>query len=154
MSSILVTGASGFIGSFIVEEALNRNFEVWAGVRASSSKRYLKDSRIHFFTADFSNPTKLTAALSNHNESHGKFDIVVHCAGVTKCIEKSDFNKVNYGQTKLLADTLRMLDMTPEQFIYISTLSIFGSIHEKNYEPIREDDEMVPNTAYGLSKRK
>src|SRR5574344_2124544 len=115
MSSILITGASGFIGSFIVEEALNRNFEVWAGVRASSSKRYLKDSRIHFFTADFSNPTKLTEALSNHKESHGKFDIVVHCAGVTKCIEKSDFNNVFYGPATSVTYTLSMLDVPPIQ---------------------------------------
>ena len=33
---ILVTGASGFIGSFIVEEALRREMEVWAAVRKSS----------------------------------------------------------------------------------------------------------------------
>lgn len=154
MASILITGASGFIGSFIVEEALSRNFEVWAGVRATSSKRYLQDPRIHFFTADFSNATALSKALVEHKQQFGKFDIVVHCAGVTKCVDKSDFNKVNFGQTKLLADTLRLHDMVPSQFIYISTLSIFGAIHEANYESIKEDDEMEPNTAYGLSKRK
>ena len=48
MASILITGASGFIGSFIVEEALSRNFEVWAGGRATRSKRYLQDPRIHY----------------------------------------------------------------------------------------------------------
>ena len=40
MESILITGASGFIGSFIVEEALKRKFGVWAGIRSSSSKQY------------------------------------------------------------------------------------------------------------------
>lgn len=154
MASILVTGASGFIGSFIVEEALNRGFDVWAGVRATSSKKFLKDERIKFFTTDFSNPTRLSATLVAHKEQYGKFDVIVHCAGVTKCVNKDDFNKVNFGQTKLLADTLRMLDMVPKQFIYISTLSIFGAIHEKNYEPICEHDDMEPNTAYGISKQK
>ena len=33
MDKILITGASGFIGSFIVEEALRRDMEVWAAVR-------------------------------------------------------------------------------------------------------------------------
>ena len=45
---ILVTGASGFIGSFIVEEALRRDMEVWAAVRKSSSRKYLTDERINF----------------------------------------------------------------------------------------------------------
>ena len=35
---ILITGASGFIGSFIVAEALKRGFETWAAIRKSSSK--------------------------------------------------------------------------------------------------------------------
>ena len=32
---ILITGAGGFIGGFIVEEALSRGYETWAGVRLS-----------------------------------------------------------------------------------------------------------------------
>ena len=45
---ILITGASGFIGSFIVEEALRQGFDTWAVVRKSSSKAYLQDERINF----------------------------------------------------------------------------------------------------------
>jgi len=37
MKKILITGASGFIGSFIVEEALRRGMETWAVVRRTSS---------------------------------------------------------------------------------------------------------------------
>ena len=48
MESVLITGASGFIGSFIVEEALKRRFGVWAGIRSTSSKKYLKNRKIHF----------------------------------------------------------------------------------------------------------
>ena len=43
---VLVTGASGFIGSFIVEEGLARGYEMWASVRKSSSRQYLQDERI------------------------------------------------------------------------------------------------------------
>ena len=45
---ILITGASGFIGGFLVEEALRRGYETWAGIRAGSSKAHLQDKRIHF----------------------------------------------------------------------------------------------------------
>ena len=44
--------------------------------------------------------------------------------------------------------------MIPKQFIFISTLSVFGPVHEKTYEPISENDVPLPNTAYGLSKLK
>jgi dihydroflavonol-4-reductase len=154
MESILITGASGFIGSFIVEEALKRGYDVWAGIRRTSSKHYLKDSKIHFFVTDFSSPKQLAADMSDYKEQNGSFDYVIHCAGVTKCIDKNDFEKVNFLQTKLLVDTLMSLDMVPKQFIYISTLSIFGAVHEKDYLPISEDDAMIPNTQYGISKRK
>ena len=45
---ILITGASGFIGGFLVKEALRRGYETWAGVRATSSRENLQDERIHF----------------------------------------------------------------------------------------------------------
>ena len=62
MESILITGASGFIGSFIVEEALKRKFGVWAGVRSSSSREYLRDRKIHFLELDFAHPNELAPA--------------------------------------------------------------------------------------------
>lgn len=154
MESVLVTGASGFIGSFIVEEALRRGFGVWAGIRSSSSREYLQDRKIHFLELDFAHPNELRAQLSGHKGTYSKFDYIIHCAGVTKCVDKSDFERVNYLQTKYFIDTLRELNMIPKQFIFISTLSVFGPIREKNYTPITEEDTPMPNTAYGLSKLK
>ena len=65
---ILITGASGFIGSFIVEEALSRGFETWAGVRTSSSREYLQDNRIHFLDLDFSSEDNLFEAFCLHEQ--------------------------------------------------------------------------------------
>ena len=154
MASILITGASGFIGSFIVEEALKRKFAVWAGIRSSSSKKYLRERKIHFLELDFAHPNELRAQLSGHKGTYNKFDYIVHCAGLTKCRDKKEFDLVNYLQTKYFVDTLRELNMVPKQFIYISTLSVFGPVHEKDYAPIKETDICAPNTSYGLSKLK
>lgn len=154
MESILITGASGFIGSFIVEEALERKFGVWAGVRSSSSREYLRNRKIHFLELDFAHPNELRAQLSGHKGTYNKFDYIIHCAGVTKCVNKNDFDHVNYLQTKYFVDTLRELNMIPKQFIFISTLSVFGPVQEKTYAPISENDTPQPNTAYGLSKLK
>ena len=154
MESVLITGASGFIGSFIVEEALKRKFGVWAGIRPTSSKRYLKNRKIHFLELDFAHPNELRAQLSGHKGTYSKFDYIIHCAGVTKCSDKKTFDYVNYLQTKYFIDTLKELNMVPKQFIYISTLSVFGPVREKDYTPISGEDTPMPNTAYGLSKLK
>ncbi len=154
MASILVTGASGFIGSFIVEEALKRRFSVWAGIRSSSSKKYLQDRKIHFLELDFAHPNELHAQLSGHKGTYSRFDYIVHCAGVTKCANKKEFDFVNYLQTRYFIDTLKELNMVPKQFIYVSSLSVYGAVREKDYTPIEETDTPEPNTAYGLSKLK
>lgn len=150
---ILVTGASGFIGSFIVEEGLSRGYEVWAGIRGSSSRKFLGDGRISFIELDFSSIARLKEQLAAFRQEHGGWDYIVHAAGVTKCLDKKDFFKVNYEGTRNLIDALAALGMSPRKFIYLSSLSVFGPVREKQpYEPIMESDTPCPNTAYGESK--
>ena len=145
---ILITGASGFIGSFIVEEALRRGFETWAAVRRSSSRKYLQDDRIHFIELDLSSQEVLEAQLKGM-----AFDYVVHAAGATKCLHKQDFFRINTEGTKNLVNALVSLQMPLKRFVFISSLSIMGAIREQQpYEEIRETDEPKPNTAYGKSK--
>lgn len=74
--NILITGASGFIGSFIVEEALRRGMDVWAAVRKTSSRKYLTDPRINFIELDLGSQSRLVEQLTGLC-----FDYVVHAAG-------------------------------------------------------------------------
>lgn len=145
---ILITGASGFIGSFIVEEALRRGFETWAAVRKSSSRAFLQDKRIHFIELDFSSETQMTEQLTGL-----QFDYIVHAAGVTKCLDKADFHRINTEGTQHLVRVLLALQMRIKRFVYISSLSIMGAIREQQpYTEILESDVAKPNTAYGKSK--
>jgi nucleoside-diphosphate-sugar epimerase len=145
---ILITGASGFIGSFIVEEALKRGFETWAAVRKSSSREWLKDERIHFIELNLSSKAQLVEQLRGMD-----FDYVVHAAGVTKCLNKADFHRINTEGTKNLAEALLEVKMPLKRFVFVSSLSIFGAIKEQEpYEEIRESDTPQPNTEYGRSK--
>ena len=145
---ILITGASGFIGSFIVEEALKKGFDTWAAVRKSSSKEYLKDERINFIELNLSSKAQLIEQLRGHN-----FDYVIHAAGVTKCLNKQDFHRINTEGTKNLLDAILELQMPLKRFVFVSSLSIFGAIKEQQpYDEIRETDTPHPNTEYGRSK--
>lgn len=151
---ILITGASGFIGSFLVEKALEEGYETWAGVRKSSSREYLKDDRIQFLDLNFGDKNKLKEQLSDFKEKYGKFDYVVHNAGVTKCLDAEDFDKINFRYTANLIDALRKVEAVPDKFVLMSSLSAFGVGDEENYTPIKITDTPNPNTAYGKSKLK
>ena len=145
---ILITGASGFIGSFIVEEALKRGFDTWAAIRKSSSRAWLQDERIHLIELNLSSKAQLTEQLRGQD-----FDYVVHAAGVTKCLNKADFHRINTEGTKNLVDALLDVGMPLKRFVFVSSLSIFGAIREQQpYEAIRESDTPQPNTEYGRSK--
>ena len=148
MKKILITGASGFIGSAIVNKALDLGMEVWAAVRHSSSKQYLQDKRINFIELDLSSAQQMTQALSKL-----RFDYVVHAAGLTKALRQADFFSVNTEGTKHLVEALKNSNQELQRFVYMSSLSVFGAIKEQMpYQPIKETDIPRPNTAYGKSK--
>ncbi len=151
---ILITGASGFIGSFLVEKALQKGYEVWAGIRKSSSREYLQDSRIQFIDLNFGDKNRLKNQLTEFVNEHGKFDYVIHNAGVTKCLNSADFDRVNFQYTANLIDALKETDSIPKKFVLMSSLSAFGLGDEINYTPIKLSDTPHPNTAYGISKLK
>lgn len=149
---VLVTGASGFIGNFLIKEALRKGYDVWAGVRATSNLEGLQANNINLIELDFAHPATLKVQLADFKETNSRWDYIIHTAGATKCKNKNDFEKVNYQGTKNFIDVLSQLDMVPAKFIYLSSLSVFGPIREKDLLPILEEDAPEPNTAYGLSK--
>lgn len=172
---ILITGASGFIGSFLAERALAEGMDVWAGVRATSSRRYLDDARLHFTTLNFDDEHSLRSTFEAAKRDFGAWDVIVHAAGVTKSRFKHDFFRVNYDGTRRMVTALRDADAVPRQFVYLSSLSVLGAIRENPverhslgvsqeqadrcgalrtsiYSPMMPDDMPVPNTAYGMSK--
>ena len=147
-NSILITGATGFIGSFIAEEALRRGMDVWVAVRQTSSREYLQDTRIHFLELDLNSTERMMEQMAGLS-----FDYVVHAAGITKSTDASDFYRINTEGTKNLVQALVHLGINLSRFVYISSLSVCGPVREEvPHTEIKEDDEPQPNTIYGKSK--
>lgn len=147
MKKVLVTGASGFIGSTLVDRLLEAGtYDVYAGVRKSSDRKYLQNSRIKFMDVAFSSPEKLKQQLSEEN-----FDCIFHFAGLTKAKHLDDFEKVNFGLTKNLVDAI---DPQKTKLIYLSSFAAHGPGEEVHFTKAKTSDENKPNTAYGKSKLK
>ena len=124
---ILITGASGFIGSFLCEESLKRGFSTWAALRATSSRRWLQKPDLQFITLDLTNRTALRQQLKGCGV---RFDVVIHAAGATKCLKAEEFDFHNYQCTRNLVEALMEADLMPHQLIYLSSLSAtYGSTY-------------------------
>ena len=149
---VLITGASGFIGRFLVEEALQRGFEVWAGVRTTSSLKYLPEEKIRRIDLKYHDSEALSIQLAEHVRQYGAWDFVIHNAGLTKATRQSDFFMVNAEYTKRLLAALSQPDCRPKKFLLMSSLSTFGGGNKKTLAPIRLDDPQKPDTVYGKSK--
>lgn len=147
-SKILITGASGFIGSHLVEEALGRKgLEVYAGLRPTSKRTYLKDERIRFVELEWSDPGRLKAQLS-----HYRFDYIIHNAGTTAAPSRELFFNVNTGMVQTFADALMATGVLPQKFTFISSVAAFGPADDSNAEYLCSDMVPRPITAYGESK--
>ena len=154
MKKVLVVGAGGFAGGFICEECLRRGWQVWAGVRETTSRRYLRDERLKFTVLDFDRPETLAEALRNSLGEDGKWDYIIYNLGATKCLNFADFNRINYLYLQYFTEALKESGLVPEKLLYISSLSAMGPCDEKGYAPYTEGMIPMANTRYGASKLK
>jgi nucleoside-diphosphate-sugar epimerase len=137
--NLLITGASGFIGSYLVESALRKG-----------NKQWLTDPSIHFLEFDFKNDQTLDHAIREFTERFGKIDYVIHNAGVTRANKNEEYNQVNCDNTIRLVHALQRNNQVPEKFVLISSLAAYGPA--KNEAPVKATDIKTPLTAYGRSK--
>ncbi len=152
--TLLVIGAGGFIGGFIAAEGLRRGYDVWAGVRKSTSRRYLADPRLRFVVLDYDDPDQVEATIRENAPSPHGWDNIIWNLGATKCADFSQFNLVNFLYPRTFVELLRRNGLVPEKFLYVSSLSALGPGDEKGYSPMTSHTVPNPNTRYGLSKIK
>ena len=141
MTRVLVTGASGFIGSHIVEALTASGFLVRALVRRSSSLSFIGRAEPAF--GDVTDFQSLRQALDGVQG-------VVHCAGLTKALSLEEYRRVNRDGTDNLLRACRAASPTPERIVVLSSLAAYGP--SRNGQPKREDDERLPVSYYGRSK--
>lgn len=151
MANILITGANGFIGSFLVEKGIQQGHTIYAAIRKTSSIKYLQDERIKFIYIQLDNRNAMTQQWEQLKKEGVSFDFVIHNAGATKVMDNADFDRINNGYTQNLVHSLADANMKPQKFVFMSSLAAYGPAKDCS-NPIQIDDTPHPVTHYGQSK--
>lgn len=141
MADILITGATGFVGSHFVEAIARRGLAARAVVRPSSDVSVLERFGIGTVAADLGDADALRRAVADAHT-------VVHLAAATRALRVGTFHEVNAAGTVRLVDAMEE-DGGGRRLVYLSSLAAAGPARGR---AVGSDDEPMPLTAYGRSK--
>ena len=140
---ILVTGASGFIGSGLVSALTDAGHDVCALMRPSASSDFLKGVKFTRLAGDLGDQESLVRACQN-------MDVVYHAAGLTQARNKEEYFRYNAEATKNLANAA--IKCGVKKFIFISSLAAAGP--SIGLSPRTETESDTPVSMYGESKQR
>jgi nucleoside-diphosphate-sugar epimerase len=141
---VLLTGASGFVGSHVLESLGHRGISSVILLRQSSDRSFLgpPNSLVEARYGSISDPASLSSAMDGVTH-------VVHCAGATKARKVQGFYEANQIGTRNVIEAANSLKGM-RRVVHLSSLAAAGpGTAEK---PVRESDPTHPVSHYGRSK--
>jgi len=138
---VLITGASGFIGTRLRDELLSAGSDVVAIRRPGSPTAKAGRS----VEADYASMSDLEGVIAAETP-----DYVLHVAGVTKGSSYEDFRVGNVMPTRNLLTALHKEHPETKRFVLVSSLAAYGP--SATTAPHREQDPPRPIEHYGESK--
>ncbi|MFB0566681.1 MAG: NAD-dependent epimerase/dehydratase family protein [Candidatus Aminicenantaceae bacterium] len=141
----LVTGASGFIGSHLVETLVERNWKVTCFVRKESRTDFLKNLPLTIFVGHAENSESLKRAVD-------KQDYIFHLAGRIMSASRKTYELANYLLTKNLLEACLIKNSGLKRFVFVSSVSAAGPSLPGYYSD--ESQPCAPNSEYGRTKLK
>ncbi len=137
---VLITGGTGFVGSHVVDVALEEGYTVRCTVRAHSRTRWLESKPVERVEADLTEGD-LAAAVQG-------VDAVIHCAGLTRGSRVALFAANHAGTAALLDACLQRSE--PPRFVLCSSQAAAGPGTLGRART--EADPPEPTSDYGRSK--
>ncbi|GHE46071.1 NAD-dependent epimerase/dehydratase family protein [Sphingobacterium griseoflavum] len=143
---ILITGASGFVGSHLAQAAADAGHEVHAAVRKSSDLTAIKSCVRQFVYPNFDDMEELRNFFDTQ-----RYDYVIHAAALTKAKSEKEMYAVNVGVTERLLHGAFHSVAPPQRFVFVSSLAAIGPVA---YDAeITDEAPYSPITRYGRSKQ-
>jgi dihydroflavonol-4-reductase len=142
---VLLTGASGFVGSHVLDSLRRRNISVALLLRPGSSRAFLQPHlpAVTIHAGSIGEPESLRQALDG--VSH-----IIHCAGCVKAARVEDFYNINQVGTRALVAAANSTGARIKRFVFVSSLAAAGPASANR--PRRETEEPQPVSEYGRSK--
>lgn len=137
-----ITGATGFIGSHLVDGLIEDNHEVYVLARKESNTSKI-NSKSNLINIDLYNVDDLKNKLSD-------LEVIVHCGGALFGKNYEYFYKSNVQSTINLVEAVKN-NKNFKHFIFISSLTAVGP-SRKLEEAVNENSKRIPITNYGKSK--
>lgn len=138
----IVTGASGFVGSHLVEKLLDLNFHVRVLARKESQLQWLKEKPLEIVRCEYNDIDCLANAIKDVN-------YIFHVAGVIKAKKKDLYYKGNVETTKNLLIASQNAKKL-KRFVLVSSQAAAGPSSIRY--PKTEEMDCYPVTTYGKSK--
>jgi len=142
---VLVTGATGFIGSHVADKLLAKGYDVRCIARKTSNLRWLDGKNFEIVEASLDNPESLIKAVEG-------VDYVYHVAGLTFARNYEEFLKGNRDATANLISVVEKHAPNIKRFLFVSSQTVVGPA-KSLYEPVDETTPRNPITSYGRSKK-
>jgi nucleoside-diphosphate-sugar epimerase len=139
----LVTGATGFIGSHLVEALAQRGARVRCLVRNRGRLGWVRDSPVEFVVGNCREKNSLKEGVKD-------VDHVFHLAGATTAVKENAYFEVNALGTENLVQACIENNTRLKKFIYLSSQAAAGP--SRNGGKKKESDPCEPVSPYGKSK--
>lgn len=140
---VLITGATGFIGSHLAESLHAKGYQLRCLVRKTSNLHWIRHLPVEYVYGDLFDEQALNTAVKN-------IDYIYHLAGVTKAKSKEEYFKGNHLATKNLLEIVLSSHSNLKRFIHVSSQTAVGPT--LSGLSVDETTPFHPITTYGISK--